>query len=743
MKQREHIASILCAFLFAVLLLMAGCDAAPAETHRYGPLQQAVPAGFFQEGSIAYYRCADCGQLRNEQKAEVHSIAIPKLSTELSICVNGSATPLTLVSRDDFQIIWSLEALAVEAGDVVTIRDSANPDLVYPYLSEGMIDAENRVKHSTTEAMVSLVATPDTMTLTILHRGIVVQINGEQYPVDRAGDGTYAYGHVDLLAGDRIAIIDTVNQLTYGHDDLAEAYRWNIYDHHRGESGEFVIDRDGRYALAFENEQVFIKKLFPPTDDAGYCVVLGGREAEQLPMEEVQLYGSDILSGSTLSDPVTRHAYSTAVFLEAGTTFHIESMPDRVRITGDHLTDVFGVSDCFRITEESIEITQAGSYHIWYLPSTGSIAIEQLSTGSLTDAARAFDKQIAAIPSYVELSYMDEIKQLYARYLRLPKSVRASLRIPAKLEAMYQRVLALEDTSSGIVYHTRTETTAQVYRSREELRNAFFTDLYYYIAAYYGTVRLRAYSFDRPEDLWDLPGDLDGADDPEFNEIGYAAGKHFLESRSNEILENQTELGFVGFCYQNGLYREILPFLMRFFAYWRLDEGFANRTNNAADPFVEGWAPTVDIAKFFYFNETTSYVKSARMIDCFVNTAGVVSGLDSGELLPDIKLRGYLFEGWYDNPEFTGDPVTELPITDQTVHLYAKWRADTQQQDQDSAALVDIYIYNLTTDQADRSKTKVGYVKDMYDALTENAKGLVTEYPTLQRYIDLFLKQTA
>ena len=44
----------------------------------------------------------------------------------------------------------------------------------------------------------------------------------------------------------------------------------------------------------------------------------------------------------------------------------------------------------------------------------------------------------------------------------------------------------------------------------------------------------------------------------------------------------------------------------------------------------------------------------------------------------EMRRRGYTFEGWYDNPECTGDPYEfGEPITEET-HLYAKWDEETE-----------------------------------------------------------------
>lgn len=55
-----------------------------------------------------------------------------------------------------------------------------------------------------------------------------------------------------------------------------------------------------------------------------------------------------------------------------------------------------------------------------------------------------------------------------------------------------------------------------------------------------------------------------------------------------------------------------------------------------------------------------------------------VYSLVAGAALPIPTKTGYTFAGWYENPEFSGNPVTDIP-TDSTGNLsfYAKWTANT------------------------------------------------------------------
>ena len=276
--------------------------------------------------------------------------------------------------------------------------------------------------------------------------------------------------------------------------------------------------------------------------------------------------------------------------------------------------------------------------------------------------------------------------------------------------------------------------------AKDALFQAFYTDFYYYIVAYHGTEQLNQYGISNVADFVFLAKDFDGRNLPNLYGFGYAAKEYFLIYNPNNILENQIDQGFLGFCYQNGMYADLLPFLQRFFAYWRIDEGYANSTNPGADIFAESWAPTVDIAKFFYYDENTTYVKTDRTLDCFANVACVAYGFDGSDPLPKLQLRGYIFEGWYTDPDFTGEPLTVLPEATQRIYLYAKWSQDKAQQDKDAAALVDVYIYNLTTDRARVRAATVGYVQTMYDALSPEAKALVTQYEILKSFCEHYSK---
>lgn len=348
--------------------------------------------------------------------------------------------------------------------------------------------------------------------------------------------------------------------------------------------------------------------------------------------------------------------------------------------------------------------------------------------------AKAFDKRIAQVPLFVEQYYIDEIKQLKQEYEELNPNIQMLLKTTSKLETLYQNVLNIE--TQQVTYYYNTSKTNNVYESKQQLFTAFFSDFYYYIAAYHGLDHLKKNKLNNVDEFVSLACNFNGAGASNLYGIGNIAGRYMLEKDINGILANQTENGYFGFCYLNNLYQDVLPFFINFFAFWRIDERYANTSNYGADIFAESWAPTVDIAKFFYYDENTSYVKTERMIDCLTNTASVAYGMGTTNL-PTLKLRGYKFEGWYDNPEYKGSPITSINKNEK-VNLYAKWTIDYDQIDKDEAALVDVYIYNLTTKPAVVNKTTVGYVEQMYNNLSQKGKELVENYSTLKKLIQQY-----
>lgn len=219
-----------------------------------------------------------------------------------------------------------------------------------------------------------------------------------------------------------------------------------------------------------------------------------------------------------------------------------------------------------------------------------------------------------------------------------------------------------------------------IYETKKDLFNAFFTDFYYFILSEEGNKSLKNNGVKSLDDFLKIAADFN-AGRGNMRAIGDIAGSYYLIKKLGGKIWEQPVNKFVGYCYQNNKYVDFLFFQIDFFSWWRQDEGYTTPTNNGSDYFAEGWAPVVDMGKFFYYTEDTSYVKTARIRDCFINIPGVIktvlpTNLNETNYLPEITRSGYLFEGWYDNKEFNGSPITVVEASlNKSLTLYAKWLA--------------------------------------------------------------------
>lgn len=97
--------------------------------------------------------------------------------------------------------------------------------------------------------------------------------------------------------------------------------------------------------------------------------------------------------------------------------------------------------------------------------------------------------------------------------------------------------------------------------------------------------------------------------------FGYEYGRYYLKGQKDGTLEEQDEDHFLGYCYKNGMFIDLINHLEEFFAYWRTDEGYTGSSddpNNVGNDFyIEPWASMVDTAKFFFFTADTLQTKYA------------------------------------------------------------------------------------------------------------------------------------
>ena len=373
----------------------------PIGDHTYEMHPQKQPT-FFEEGNIGYYLCGVCGKYFDEEYQEIESISIPKLSTDLSINVNGTYYELNLVETKENEITWSKENISVVEGDPISICQTSDSSIVYDYLGSGNLD-ENGFILTTAVSNVTLTATLNGLMLFIdgnKYEGVVIKINDTEYPMNYVsypdGTMTYIYGYVPLEVNDTFVIIDNVNNIVYDYSDLSEDYLWNTWDYHAGGNNEFVIDYSCRYAIEFDqdgNKQIYINKVFAPNDGNSFDVVFAD-ETESISLVEVNIPLNEEISKELLwhitHEKVTNnedivsyinehglYVYTDTIYLEAGMKFNLRNNSSNSIIDATRLCEAYTSSSNFTKDGDYIKILTSGNYMISYMPCYDGFMLEE------------------------------------------------------------------------------------------------------------------------------------------------------------------------------------------------------------------------------------------------------------------------------------------------------------------------------------------------------------------------------
>lgn len=347
---------------------------------------------------------------------------------------------------------------------------------------------------------------------------------------------------------------------------------------------------------------------------------------------------------------------------------------------------------------------------------------------------------------YLEcVEYYDDLKLIYDTYKEQSKMLDDALvRIPTGVSYLtYKKVLeishvieetpilfnllTLSDKYTRLLIEAKKENEKGIhysfgdenyYASKDLLGQAFFTDFYYFILYIGHRKDLEENKITSLNTFLYLASHMDAGGTTNLRGIGNIAGAYYLKKDINGILENQPETHFIGFCYQNNIYKDFIIMLYNFFGYWRIDEGYANNTNYGADLFAEAWAPTVDTAKFFYYTKETCYVKSQRMQDLYDETPQVYYGFNDSPT-SSVTIRGKICAGF--------EKDVNTPST-----YRLRINNDSLKKAEDTAQRMILYIYNLTTQKAVVNEITVEKIYIMYQNLDEVTKEKVENYTILR-----------
>lgn len=214
------------------------------------------------------------------------------------------------------------------------------------------------------------------------------------------------------------------------------------------------------------------------------------------------------------------------------------------------------------------------------------------------------------------------------------------------------------------------------WNNKTELRKAFYGDFYEFLKTN-TPVDFESLNIKNFEDFDNFCLNWNALGRSDLYGVGDAFASYFIKQDIGGSIAEQPETTFLGYCYKNGKYVHFIPFLERFFAYWRTGEGYtggpSDPDNLGNDFYASPWASLVDTAKFFYFTGDTLNTKypwfNSGIVKWYLdNIIGVLNTESEGYglkgtsfvLPPDVKNPGYRFLGWYLTSDYSGERVTQV-----------------------------------------------------------------------------------
>ena len=378
--------------------------------HDYGNMVNGYLPSYYFDGMQDYYKCSRCKQYFDANKKETteSALKIEKASDNVAVSVNGEQKGVfTLLNKDENAVTWEYKNLTVAVNDVISLTKPGDATYKYQYFGDGNIDQDGKVL-TAGAVNLNLVATPNGFQLAVSgykYQGLVVKVNDNEYPLNKVNylednKETYIYGYHYFNVGDKMTVVDNVNDIVYHYDDLEYDTQWNVYDFHRGPDNEIVFDTEARFGIEFDrggDSCISITKTFAPRNASSFQVNFNSsRPAEELKEYSYSANSQEYteLAWYVKNEKVINNedainyldakglkVYISSITFEVNEKFDITDLTNNVNISAEHLVSVMGSINDFAVIEGSfIKITKAGTFEVVYAPFCDSIALYSTKT---------------------------------------------------------------------------------------------------------------------------------------------------------------------------------------------------------------------------------------------------------------------------------------------------------------------------------------------------------------------------
>ncbi|MBQ2471199.1 MAG: hypothetical protein II508_01220, partial [Acholeplasmatales bacterium] len=388
----------------------------PATGHTMEHYDRVEPT-HLASGHVEYNQCTSCGKYYDMDGNEITDVSIPALSKEISLAINSDKYALTLVEDNENAIQWKLEASEVKVGDAIKLflKDGSE----YSFYNMDGIDDDYKVTVDATDVTFNVVATPNGVAISLEYeteeKGIFVEVTNESgvtlYPMSEINynfgteTNSYVYGYISLLVGDKVLIKDTINDKTYGYDDILESEIWRSHYFTCGDNGEIIINTTDRVGFEFSrngDEKLTLAFVHDPVTVTSMEVAVKG-EVDTAP-----------LTKNTISEDSNEYGYALHV-LNHESTVNASDIKEYILANGyivyqielpisapmsiclkDNSGNTYGYSVfeskysssdfTYSNDEGYIHLETSGTYVIMFIPSCGNITISFAPASASSDA---------------------------------------------------------------------------------------------------------------------------------------------------------------------------------------------------------------------------------------------------------------------------------------------------------------------------------------------------------------------
>lgn len=375
-----------------------------AHVHTYGDLNNGYLPSYFYDGMKPYYYCIECGQYfdSNKNPTTQDALKLEKANDSIALLLDGNEKEtFTLVEKDENHASWKITNRGVSEGSVVSIAKPGDTTYKYGFYAGDNIDSDNKI---TIDGRVDflLTATPNGFTLSINSHGnatLVVKVNDDEYQLNKVtyaenDKETYIYGYHYFNVGDKMTVVDKVNNVIYGFDDLEVDVLWNVYDFEKGTNNEIVFKTQARFGIEFDrggDKKISVTKTFAPAEDVSTVRVMS-KGVKQYTLDSTT-YSNNSLEYEAFTwyithEKVINNEDITQFLATNGLTIYYESIEleagDNIRLhqkntiiplaTFSNVVDLRVPEGAItRSNDDYIMVNQSGRYEIGYLPCCNSI----------------------------------------------------------------------------------------------------------------------------------------------------------------------------------------------------------------------------------------------------------------------------------------------------------------------------------------------------------------------------------